>query len=117
MSAAYDFEKAPPATSWKLLSRTVGGVKAKAEVRPGFVPDTYILIVSGKKPCLNMTVRLAPATYVRQPEYWEIQVTGSVPGICLTAIGDYHETLPLDGVRGAKGVVVKWADDSQTFDI
>ncbi|MBI1980368.1 MAG: hypothetical protein HYS63_02140 [Methylocystis sp.] len=117
MSAAYDFEKAPPATSCRLLSRTVDGVKAKAEVRPGFLPDTYILIVSGKKPCLNMTVSLSPLTYIRQPEYWEIEVVGCVPGICLTAIGDYHESLPLDGIRGTKGIVVTWADGSEKFDI
>jgi hypothetical protein len=117
MSAAYDFEKAPPATSWKLLGRTIDKTKAHAEVRPGIVPNTFILIVCGKKPCLNMTVRLSPVTYIRQPEYWEIHVIGHVPGVCLTAIGDYHETLPLDGIRGTKGIVVKWADDSETFDI
>jgi hypothetical protein len=117
MSAAYDFEKAPPATSWKLLSRTVDETKAKAEVVPGIVPNTFILIVSGKKPYLNMTVRLSPLTYIRQPEYWEIQVIGSVPGIILPAIGVYHEALPLDGIRGTKGIVVKWADDSEKFDI
>lgn len=117
MSAAYDFEKAPPATSWKLLGRTIDGTKATAEVRPAFVTNTFILIVSGKKPYLNMTVRLSPLTYIRQPEYWEIQVIGSVPGIVIPAIGSYHETLPLDGIRGTKGIIVKWADDSQTFDI
>lgn len=117
MSAAYDFEKAPPATSWKLLPRTVDKFKANAEVVPGIVSNTFILIVSGKKPCLNMTVRLSPLTYIRQPEYWEIQVIGSVPGICLPAIGSYDEALPLDGIRGTKGIVVTWADDSQKFDI
>jgi hypothetical protein len=117
MSAAYDFDKAPPATSWKLLCRTVDETKAKAEVVPGIVPNTFILIVSGKKPYLNMTVRLSPLTYIRQPEYWEIQVIGSVPGIILPAIGAYHEALPLDGIRGTKGIVVKWADDSEKFDI
>jgi len=117
MSAAYDFDKAPPATSWKLLARTIDGTKATAEIRPGFLPNTFILIVSGKKPYLNMTVRLSPLTYIRQPEYWEIQVIASVPGIGLPAIGSYHETLPLDGIRGTKGVIVRWADDSQTFDV
>jgi hypothetical protein len=117
MSAAYDFEKAPPATSWKLLARKIDGNRAKAEIHPGFLPNSFILIVSGKKPYLNMTVRLSPLTYIRQPEYWEIQVIGSVPGIGLPTIGSYTESLPLDGVRGTKGVIVKWADDSEKFDI
>ncbi|WP_424360895.1 hypothetical protein [Methylocystis parvus] len=117
MSAAYDFEKAPAAASWKLLARTIAGNKASAEVRPGFVNNTFILIVSGSKPYLNMKVKLSPLVYIRQPEYWEIEVIASVPGIVLPAIGAYHESLPLDGVRGTKGIIVKWADSSEKFDI
>jgi len=38
-------------------------------VVPGIVTNTYILIVKGKKPYLNMRVFLSPLTYVRVPEY------------------------------------------------
>ena len=46
------------------LARTVDETKAKAEVVPGIVPNTFILIASGNKPYLNMTVRLSPLTYI-----------------------------------------------------
>jgi hypothetical protein len=75
------------------------------------------LIVAGKKPYLNMTVKLSPVIYIQQPEYWEIEVTDCHSGIALPAIGAYHEFLPLDQIRGTKGVEVKWADDCQRFDI
>ena len=42
----------------------------RAEVHPGFLLGTYILIVSGTKPYVTMEVRLSPLVYVRQPEYW-----------------------------------------------
>ena len=31
-----------------------------AEVRPGFVPNTFFLIVTGTVPCANMRVELGP---------------------------------------------------------
>jgi hypothetical protein len=40
----------PTPTSVRLINFT------RAEVRPGFVTNTWILIVSGTKPYLNMTV-------------------------------------------------------------
>ena len=94
------FLKAPSATSVKLINFT------RAEVRPGFLPNTYILIVSGTKPYLNMTVRLSPLIYVRRPEYWGIEVVGSLPGIGLPATAPYTVSLPLDGILGTKGIEV-----------
>jgi hypothetical protein len=41
----------------------------RAEVHPGFLPGTYILVVSGIKPYMTMTVSLSPLVYIRQPEY------------------------------------------------
>ena len=78
----------------------------KAEVRPGFVPNTYFLIVSGTKPCLNMKVHLSPLIYIKKPEYWGIEVIGTLSGICLTAIAPYHVFIPLDGITGTKGIEV-----------
>jgi hypothetical protein len=106
---AYSFLQADQAKSCRLLARTIDGTKAEAKVVPGIVNGTYILIVSGKKPYLNMQVRLSPVTYVRQPEYWEIEVVGCLTGIGLPAIGAYSEHLPLDAVRGTKGIEVVWA--------
>ena len=57
-------------------------VLAEANVVPGIVNNTFILIVKGKKPYLNMRVLLAPLIYARQPEYWGIEVIG-----CLDRLG------------------------------
>ena len=53
-----------------------------------------------------MTVRLSPLIYVRRPEFWGIEVVGSVPGFCLPAIAPYTVSLPLAGITGTKGVEV-----------
>ncbi len=107
--AAYDFVSAEPAKSCRLLARMIDDTKAEARVVPGIVNNTYILIVKGKKPYLNMKVVLAPLTYVRQPEYWAIEVLGCISGISLPAVGAYDEFLPLDGIRGTKGIEVIWS--------
>jgi hypothetical protein len=78
-----------------------------AEVRPGFVPNTFFLIVSGTVPCANMRVELIPVVYIQRPDYWEIEVVAFLPGpICLPQVGKYTETIPLDGILGTAGIEV-----------
>jgi hypothetical protein len=78
-----------------------------AEVRPGFVPNTFFLIVSGMVPCANMRVELIPVIYIQRPDYWEIEVVGCLPGsICLPEVRKYTETIPLDGIVGTAGIEV-----------
>jgi hypothetical protein len=79
----------------------------KAEVRPGFIPNTFFLIVSGTVPCANMRVELIPLIYVQRPDYWEIEVVAFLPGpICLPQVRKYTETIPLDGILGTAGIEV-----------
>jgi hypothetical protein len=94
------FLKAPTASSVRLINFT------RAEVRPGFVPNTWILIVFGTKPYLNMTVELSPLIYIRRPEFWGIEVVGSLSGIGLPTTAPYTVSLPLDGILGTKGIEV-----------
>jgi hypothetical protein len=94
------FLKTPTPTSVRLINFT------RAEVRPGFLPNTWILIVSGTKPYLNMTVRLSPLIYIRRPDYWGIEVIGSLPGIGLPGTAPYTVSLPLDGILGTNGIEV-----------
>lgn len=90
----------------------------KAEVRPGFVNDTYILIVSGTAPCLNMEVHLFPLIYIDCPEYWGIEVVGCLPGgVCLDAIKPYTVTLPLSHVTGSRGIEVIGATKTERFEV
>lgn len=91
----------PQAASTRLIPFT------KCKVVPGFVPGTYFVIVEGTKPCLNMEVTLVPLIYIKRPEYWGIEVIGTLPsGICLPATAKYHVFLPLQGVTGTKGIEV-----------
>ncbi|HEV2835017.1 MAG TPA: hypothetical protein VGW58_06860 [Pyrinomonadaceae bacterium] len=101
------FLKAPTPSSVRLINFT------RAEVRPGFLPDTWILIVSGTKPYLNMTVQLVPLIYIRRPEFWGIEVVGTLPGIGLPATAPYTVTLQLDSVLGTKGIEVIGANKRQ----
>ena len=105
------FLKTPTPTSVRLINFT------RAEVRPGFLPNTWILIVSGTKPYANMTVRLSPLIYIRRPEYWGIEVIGSLPGIGIPMTAPYTVSLPLDHTLGTKGIEVIGASRRQRIPV
>jgi len=108
----YDLAQQPAAQSCRLISFD------KAEVRPGFVSGTWILIVSGEAPCLNMDVSLIPLIYTRCPEYWGIEVVGCLPqGICLRAVKPYLVTLQLTGITGSEGIEVIGSNKSEKFKV
>ena len=103
-----DFEALPQPSSCRLIDFD------KAEVRPGIVSGTYILIVRGIKPYLNMEVNLIPLVYIKQPEYWGIEVTGCLPGgIGIPATEPYTAVLSLTGTIGTKGIEVIGANCSE----
>lgn len=107
-----EFLNAPTSSSVRLINFN------RAKVVTGIVPGKYILVVSGTAPCLNMVVELSPLVYVQQPDYWGIEVVGSLPGgICLTAVKHYTESLPLDGITGKKGIEVIGANKRQKIDV
>ena len=88
-----------------------------AEVVGGFAGG-YILIVRGEAPCLNMNVSLSPLIYIDCPEYWGIEVLGTLRGnICLTAMKPFVVTIPLTGVIGYKGIEVLGARRSEQIDV
>ena len=90
----------------------------RAEVVPGFVNDTYFLVVHGQAPCVNMKVMLSPLVYFMCPEYWGIEVIGYLRGgICLTAIKPYALTIPLAGITGVKGIEVLGGNRSERFEV
>ena len=78
-----------------------------ADVRPGIVNGTWILVVRGNAPCANMRVELLPLIYIKQPEFWEIEVVGCISGpICLPQVKPFTEILPLNGTIGTAGIEV-----------
>jgi hypothetical protein len=80
-------------------------------------PPQFILRVSGTKPYLNMDVELVPLVYIRQPEYWGIEVVGSLRGIGLPALAPYTVSIPLVGILGTRGIEVIGATRSERFDL
>lgn len=81
-------------------------------------PPQFVLVVSGTKPFLNMEVSLVPLIFVRQPEYWGIEVVGRLPGaIGLPILSPYRVSLPLAGNIGTKGIEVIGASRTQRVDV
>ena len=89
----------------------------QVEIHPGFVGG-FILVVRGTKPYLNMNVELMPRVYIRQPEYWGIEVVGMIPGgIGLPAEAPYIASLPLAGIVGTEGIEVIGAKRSERHQV
>ncbi|WP_198136094.1 hypothetical protein [Gordonia alkanivorans] len=68
------------------------------------------LIVSGVAAYANIRVELMPLVYIDVPDYWGIEVVGSVSFVALPAITPYEVRLPLDRAMGRKGIEVIGAD-------
>lgn len=88
----------------------------QARVVAGTKPG-YFLVVSGTKPYLNMEVHLSPLIYIRRPEYWGIEVIGTLPGIGLPATAPYHVFISLEGITGTKGVEVIGASKRKKINV
>jgi len=65
-----------------------------------------------------MKVELVPLTYIRQPEYWGIQVIGKLPDGPVTAVtGPYQVVLVLTGKMGTKGIEVMGREKSKKISL
>jgi hypothetical protein len=65
-----------------------------------------------------MEVSLTPLVYVRQPEYWGIEVIGCLRGgIVLAPTAPYIVILPLNGTIGTQGIEVIGATRSEKISI
>lgn len=89
----------------------------KVEVVPGFLPKTFILIVSGTKPWVTMEVRLVPRIYIDRPDYWEIEVIGCQSGIGLPQTVPYTVFLDITPYLGKKGIEVVGATRREKRDV
>jgi hypothetical protein len=102
----------PPATSSGLIDFETADV-----VSPMSYPPRPTLVVTGKKPYPAMRVELVPLTYIRQPEYWGIEVVGTGPAglfpMPLMAPVPYAVELRLDGVIGTAGIEVIGASHTE----
>jgi hypothetical protein len=91
----------------------------KAEIRTlESFPPQHVLVVSGTKPFMNMEVTLEPLVFIRQPEFWGIEVVGRLPGgVGLPALAPYQVSLPLAGIMGTRGIEVIGATRSEKIEL
>jgi hypothetical protein len=106
------FASAPPASAFRLIDFEYADI-----VTLESFPPQFVLRVSGTKPFANITVQLVPLVFVQQPEYWGIEVVGSLPGIGLPALAPYEVSLAVTSFLGKKGIEVIGASRVQRFDI
>jgi hypothetical protein len=81
------------------------------------MPPQIFLTVTGVKPYVNMVVTLIPRVYVRQPEYWGIELVGCMSGLGLSASTPYTVSISLNGVTGTMGIEVIGATKSEKKDV
>lgn len=96
------FIKLPSATGPKLIDFD----DDKIELREGIVNNTRFLHVGGTQPYHNMRVELVPLMYVTQPEYWEIELVGTLSEVGLHATKPFNIALLLGPFIGTKGIEV-----------
>lgn len=112
----YSFQESSSSSSVCLLPRSINDVKGQVYLILG---ESNYLAVSGYKPYINMDVELIPLTYVRRPEFWEIEVVCAVrSGILLPAVAPFSTgLLSLTEITGSKGIEIVWADEKMQIDL
>ena len=105
------FESLPHASTCRLIDFE------KADVVPGFDPNTFFLIVAGTKPWVTMKVDLHPLIYVTRPDYWGIEVVGGQDGNGLPQVAPYHLALDITHLLGTKGIEVIGASRKKRFNV
>jgi hypothetical protein len=88
-----------------------------AQVVPGFIPKTWFLIVTGKKPMASMTVQLTPLIYIQQPDYWGIEVVGCQHGFGIPIVVPYSVWLDITHLIGKQGIEVIGANTKQKIKV
>src|ERR1700733_3655513 len=92
------FNKLPASSTYRLIPFS------KAVVVPGFLPKTFMLIVSGTIRGMAVQVALQPLIYIKQPEYWGIEVVGWSLGGGI--VMPYSVSLDISHLLGTKGIEV-----------
>ncbi|MGH3916485.1 MAG: hypothetical protein ACRDTC_24205 [Pseudonocardiaceae bacterium] len=103
-----EFNDLPPSGSCRLIDFE----SVEILILESFPPQ-YVLVVTGTKPYSNMKVDLVPLVYIRQPEYWGIEVVGCLPGFGLPATAPYTISISLNGIIGTEGIEVIGATRSE----
>ena len=80
-------------------------------------PPQHVLQVVGTAPSSNFKVALVPLVYVRQPDYWEVEIIGTATGIGTPVVVDYEVTLPTSAAQGRLGIEVVGTSHRKRLDL
>ncbi|WP_426512753.1 hypothetical protein ACPPVO_20215 [Dactylosporangium sp. McL0621] len=74
-------------------------------------PPRPVLVVGGVLPTPGTTVTLVPLMYISRPQYYGIQVVGTIENIGAQPMpvaepAEYHVQLDLTGITGTEGIEV-----------
>lgn len=84
----------------------------RSEVKPGTVNNTWVLIVSGRKPGSGIEISLNPFDHEQKPDYWEIEVVGCRKEIGIPVSVPYTAVFALqEPTMGKKGIKVIGANN------
>ena len=84
------------------------------EVRePAGASGSRLLLVSGVKAWADLRVTLEPLAFRETPEFRVIEVVGRLTGSGVPALVDFSVALPLETVRGSKGIEIVGATKSE----
>jgi len=72
-----------------------------------------LLLVSGVKSWADLRVTLEPLAYREMPDFWVIEVVGRLTASGLPALVDFCVALPLESIRGCKGIEIIGATKSE----
>lgn len=96
--------------------RLIGFDDARVFPHP-LVPINHFLLVTGTKPFANMRVQLVPRVYIRQPDFWGIEVTGSLPGVGVPGDTPYSVEIELLGISPRIGIEIIGAEATKKIKI
>jgi len=102
-----DFGGLPAAQTWRRIDFDWAAIEAATADRGA------LLVVGGIKYWLNLRVELVARCYQTRPEFWAIEVVGTLPGFGVPAMVDYNVTLALEGARGSEGIEIVGATRSE----
>lgn len=92
------------------LPITVDGTTASHKVVAGFLNETWILLLQGKKPNGATRVDFEPLVYTKRPDYWEIIVSECSDGIVIPVVTSYDEAFEITPYLGHKGIELVFKD-------
>jgi hypothetical protein len=89
----------------------------KIEIRKGDGKDTWMLVVTGTTGGSPKGVQLIPAVYVRQPDYWRIELVQCGKDAEGPETAHFTARLPLLGLLGTSGIEIVGAPRIERIDM